>query len=81
MATQTTQIDLSSLPNGLAEGGSFSDNTYLTAIVGFGYQAQLKKYASFYLQPQYQFTITDGANDYIRKVHTFNIEAGLKFNF
>lgn len=73
--------DLSSLPNGLAEGGEFSDNTYLTAIVGFGYQAQLKKYASFYLQPQYQFTITDGANDYIRKVHTFNIEAGLKFNF
>lgn len=73
--------DLSELPYGLTQGGPISDNFYTTAIVGFGFQTLMRNNTAIFFQPQYQFTISEGANDYIRKVHSFNVEAGVRFKF
>lgn len=76
-----SDIDITELPLGTGEGGSIHDNAYFTAILGFGMQANLKNNSAFFIQPQYQFNFSGGLNQYVQKVHSINIQAGLKFKF
>lgn len=74
-------LNLNNLATGISEGGNIKDNVYLSAIVGVGFQTLLKNHTAIFFQPQYEFNISRGANEYIRRVHTFSLQGGLRFKF
>ncbi len=72
------QLDLTTLPVGVFENGHTSDNLYITGIIGFGIESTLSNKFALFFQPQYQYHLTSPLNSYVQKVHSINIEAGLK---
>ena len=77
----TQVIDLKRLPQGIADGGSFSQNIYLTSIIGFGIQSHIANGVSWYFQPQYQHSFTSEINELITKINTLSVEGGVRFAF
>lgn len=79
--TSSTGADfnLNNLPNGLAEGGDLNRNLYMTALVGFGIQHHISPTMSWYVQPQYQHTISTNINEVASEINTLSIELGLRF--
>lgn len=74
-------LNLSSLAKGVSEGGPLRDNIYVSGILGVGFQTVLENQTALFFQPQYEFSIGSGANDYIQRVHSFSIQGGLRFKF
>lgn len=74
-------IEFHELPQGLSQGGSLSDNIYMTTILGFGIQSHIANGVYWYFQPQYQHSFTSDINELVTKINSLNIEAGLRFSF
>jgi len=72
------QIDLTELPTGFVQGGSLKTNSYLTGVIGFGFESRISDKVSFYLQPQYQHQLAGTLNDYVNRINSINIQTGLK---
>jgi len=74
-------VDLQDLPGGIIRGESIKDNIYLTGVVGFGIESALSPEVKWYVQPQYQHSLTGEINQIVDRVNTLSIEAGVKFSF
>ncbi len=80
-APTTDVVDLKNLPRGLAHGGSFEQNIYMTGVVGFGVQSYLTNGVNWYIQPLYQHSFKSEINQLVDRINTLSIEAGIKFSF
>ena len=74
-------VDLKNLPLGLAEGGTFEENLYVSGIIGFGVQSYLKNGVYWYIQPQYQHSFNTEINQLVSKINALSVEGGIKFGF
>ena len=72
-------IDLNRPPEGLAHGGTLKDNFFATGLIGFGVQSYLNNGVSWFVQPQYQHTLTKDINEIANEINTLSISAGLQF--
>lgn len=80
-APTTDVIDLKNLPEGFFHGGAARENIYMTGVVGFGVQSYMVNGLSWYIQPQYQHSLTKQINALVSDINSLSIEAGLKFSF
>ena len=74
-------VDLTDLPAGVSEGGSFRYNTNFTGVVGFGVESSIADKLSYYVQPQYQHQFGGELNNYVSRIGTISIETGVKLKF
>lgn len=74
-------LDNSRLKKGLFEGGSFSENSYLTGNFGIGMDYYFTSRWSLFAQPTYQHSINyfiDGIGPLRDRINTFSIFTGIK---
>jgi hypothetical protein len=74
-------LDNSRLKKGLFEGGSFSENSYLTGNFGIGMDYYFTSRWSLFAQPTYQHSINyfiDGIGPLHDRINTFSIFTGIK---
>ena len=72
-------LDLSEPPRGLIQGGSLKDNLYVTSIFGFGVQQYFSNGLAWYIQPQYQYSLTKNINEVASEVNSLSLELGIKY--
>ncbi len=64
--------------DGVLEGGSFSNNTSLTANIGFGVERYFTPRMSIFLQPNYQHQFTKGLGPQSDQINSISILTGAK---
>ena len=74
-------VDLTDLPAGFSEGGSFRYNTNFTGVIGFGVESSIADKISYYVQPQYQHQFGGELNNYVSRIGTISVETGVKLKF
>lgn len=77
--TKASKFSKKDFDKGLFQGESVHKNSYLTSVVGFGFQRNLNKGLAVYMQPQYQFHFFDkalGPNE--DKLDAFNVRLGVR---
>ncbi|MBR9921819.1 MAG: PorT family protein [Bacteroidetes bacterium] len=74
-----SRLNQKEFPAGLLDGGRLTDNSYLTANVGFGLERAINYRWSIYLQPQLQYQLPFGGfgpnND---RFHTVSLRLGTR---
>lgn len=64
--------------DGLFEGGTISNNTFLTANLGFGIERFFTPRMSIFFQPGYQYQFTNGLGPQSDRVNSLSIMTGAK---
>lgn len=78
----TTSIDDKKVEDGILEGGSLGDNSYLSANLGLGIERYMSERWSIFAQPTYQHSLyyfnKEGLGPYTDRFHTMSILMGIK---
>lgn len=78
----TTSIESKKVEDGILEGGSLWDNSYLSANVGLGIERYMSVRWSIFAQPTYQHSFyyfnQEGLGPYTDRFHTMSILMGIK---
>lgn len=78
----TTSIDSKKVEDGILEGGSLGDNSYLSANLGVGIERYMSERWSIFAQPTYQHSLyyfnKEGLGPYTDRFHTMSILMGIK---
>lgn len=75
------KAEFDNFTKGWLEGGSFSENSYLTGNAGFGIERFLTDYWSIYAQPTYSHSLiylNNGLGPYYDRIHTNSLIFGFK---
>lgn len=75
------KAEFDNFTKGWLEGGSFSQNSYLTGNAGFGIERFLTDYWSIYAQPTYSHSLiylNNGLGPYYDQIHTNSLIFGFK---
>ncbi|MEL7122756.1 MAG: outer membrane beta-barrel protein [Bacteroidota bacterium] len=80
-STHRTALDQVKFPEGLFDGGSFSENTYFSANIGFGVERSLMNRWSIFAQPTYHqgfIYLNEGLGPFTDKINTMSFFTGVR---
>ncbi len=80
-ATTRTQLDEVKFPRGWFQGGSFTENAYLTTNIGFGVERFLEDRWSIFAQPTYQHGLifmNEGLGPFKDQLRTMSFFTGIR---
>ena len=80
-STHRTALDQVKFPEGLFDGGSFSENTYFSANIGFGVERSLMNRWSIFAQPTYHqgfIYLNEGLGPFNDKINTMSFFTGVR---